>query len=82
MQDQINDYRRITKTPNFDEAEDKSYVARMSQIDSLSITSRSLLYTYNKNKLKNFMEARENLLIIEQFLALANEIDANTITTP
>ena len=44
------------------------HISRMSVINNLAIKSRDLLYQYNKEKLNNFMDQIENLLIVENFL--------------
>lgn len=44
------------------------YTSRMFRINGLAIQSRDLLYTYNKDKLNNFMDSIENLLTVETFL--------------
>jgi len=44
------------------------HTSRMCGINELAIQSRDLLYTYNKEKLNNFMDSIENLLIVETFL--------------
>lgn len=44
------------------------YISRMCLINNLAVKSRDLLYQYNKEKLNNFMDQIENLLIVENFL--------------
>ena len=54
----------------------------MSDIEELSFSAREVLYNYNKNKLRTFMESRENLILLEHFLSLAKQMFTTDIIRP
>ena len=45
----------------------------MSRVEELRVEARALMYNYNKLKLRDFMNKRENLIILENFLTMTNQ---------
>lgn len=58
---------------NRDKAED-FYLSRMLKVEELAEKARNTLYNFNKNRMREFMSNKENLIIMEHFLALSNEL--------
>jgi hypothetical protein len=46
----------------------------MLKVEELAEKARNTLYNFNKNRMREFMSNKENLIIMEHFLALSNEL--------
>lgn len=73
--DQLNsEIFRFDQNPlSFDNHPRKDYIERMAKIQKLCTSARDLLYTYNKERLMAFIQSRENLIILENFLKLLHQ---------
>jgi hypothetical protein len=69
----MND-KTVLRSSDMDILKEEKYIQRMTLVHNLSKEVTSLKSSFSKKKVQEFLNVKENLILLEHFLALSNEL--------